>query len=598
MDDQVTSKLSSLEARVERLAVQVEELSGRVDGLAGKAGSARASPDALPVADDAFPDAAETLLSWIRRSSLLQRLSTLCFLLVIALVLRTITDNGMIDRRIGTVIGMSYATALIGMGWLRYGRANPLAPVFTVCGTVLMFTIIGEAHARFGALPSVPAYILLMLTALGTAGISYVHRVPAPVVVGNLGMCITGAAIDYPAPFFPYPGILLLTANLLGYATARAHRYSWPRWILLLTTLFMIHLWGFKLGMTLLGNEHPPQALAPDLFLPFLALFSITYMAIAFLGIIRVPPAKISRFDLVLPTINVAWAFSLARYVLSAMESGVTILGIVGVVVGAGHLAAAYRLASRDPQGAAGANAFLLAGAVLLALALPAATHSPALSLPILAAIALGATALSVTWQSGSVRLTSYLLQLYVAATLSVSLLEKGAVPSVWVRALSAGAIAGLGFIQYWWCRRRQPPEESTFFRRIDTRDFSAVFILLASLLCAFFALRVVLHHILSLTLTPSELNNVFYGSQSVVINLSAILVMLIAWAYRNTELRNTAILITIVGAINVFLYDLIRTQGMPLVISVSSVGLATAVESIILGRWQQRTNPVGEEGG
>ncbi|MHB8770427.1 MAG: hypothetical protein ACYC7J_05475 [Syntrophales bacterium] len=597
MDEQVTKRLSSLEARVERLAVQVEDLSGRVDGLTGKASSARASPDARPAADDEFPDAAEALLLWVRRSSLLQRLSTLCFLLVIALVLRTITDNGMIDRRIGSVIGMSYAAALMGMGWLRYGRANPLAPVFTVCGTVLMFTIIGEAHARFGALPSVPAYILLMLTALGTAGISYVHRVPVPIVVGNLGMCITGAAIDYPTPFFPYLGILLLTANLLGYATARAHRYSWPRWVLLLITLFMIHLWGFKLGMTLLGDEQPPRALAPDLFLPFLALFSTHYMATAFLGIIRAPRGKLSRFDLVLPAINVAWAFPLARYVVSAMDGGATTLGIVGVVVGAGHLAAAYRLAIRDPQGAAGANAFVFAGGILLALALPAATHSPFLSLLLLAAVALGAAILSVTWQSGSVRLTSYLLQLYVSVALSVSLLEQGAVPSVWVRAPSAGLIACLGFIQYRWCRRRQPPEESVFFGRIDKRDFSAVIILLASLGCTFFTLRVVLHHILSLTLVPSEMNNVFYGSQSVVINLSAILLMFVAWAYRNTELRNTAILITVVGAVNVFLYDLIRTHGMPLVISVLSVGLATAVESVILGRWQQRTKPVGENG-
>ena len=204
------------------------------------------------------------------RSSLLQRLSTICFLLVVALILRTITDNGIINRQIGSVIGMSYAAALMVMGWFRYGRANPLAPVFTVCGAILMFTIIGETHARFGALSSVPAYILLMLTGLGTAVISYVHRAPAPVAVGNLGMCITGAAIDYPTPFFPYLGIVLLTANLLGYFTARAHRYSWLRWILLLVTLFMIHLWGFKLGMTLLGGEKPPRALAPAWFLPLL----------------------------------------------------------------------------------------------------------------------------------------------------------------------------------------------------------------------------------------------------------------------------------------------------------------------------------------
>ncbi len=270
---------------------------------------------------------------------------------------------------------MSYAAALMVMGWFRYGRANPLAPVFTVCGTVLMFTIIGETHARFGALPSVPAYILLMLTGLGTAVISYVHRAPAPVAVGNLGMCIAGAAIDYPTPFFPYLGIVLLTANLLGYFTARAHRYSWLRWILLLVTLFMIHLWGFKLGMTLLGGEKPPRALAPAWFLPLLTLFTATYMITAFLGIVRSLPGKISRFELALPTINVAWAFLLAQYVVSAMGGSNMLLGAVGVIAGVGHLAAAYWLAGRDPKGARGTNAFLFAGAVLLALTLPVATR-------------------------------------------------------------------------------------------------------------------------------------------------------------------------------------------------------------------------------
>jgi len=41
-----------------------------------------------------------------------------------------------------------------------------------------MFTVIGESPARFSALSSVPAYILLMLAGLGTAVISYIHRAP------------------------------------------------------------------------------------------------------------------------------------------------------------------------------------------------------------------------------------------------------------------------------------------------------------------------------------------------------------------------------------------------------------------------------------
>ncbi len=215
----MTDNHPSLESRVEHLAAQVEALTLKVDALSEKIAlfSARPSLDRTASRDDDFPDPSEALLSWVGRSSLLQRLSTICFLLVVALILRTVTDNGMVNLQLGYIIGMSYAAALMFMGWRRYRRANPLAPIFTVCGTILMFTIVVETHAHFDALPSVPAYILLMLTGLGTAAISYVYRAPAPVAVGNLGMCLAGAAIDYPNPFFPYLGIVLLTANLLGY---------------------------------------------------------------------------------------------------------------------------------------------------------------------------------------------------------------------------------------------------------------------------------------------------------------------------------------------------------------------------------------------
>jgi hypothetical protein len=595
MDERVTDKLSSLEARVEQIAVQVEVLTLKVDTLSVKADPYRTGTvmNGAAARDNEFSDASEALLSWVRRSSLLQRLSTTCFLLVVALFLRTLTDNGIINRQFGAVLGMSYATALMVMGWLRYGRANPLAPVFTVCGTVLMFAVIGEAHARFGALSSVPAYILLMLTGLGTAVISYIHRAPVPVAVGNLGMCIAGAVIDYPTPFFPYLGIVLLTANLLGYFAARAHRYSWLRWILLLVTLFMIHLWGVKLGMTLLAGEKPPRALAPAWFLPVLTLFTATYMITAFLGIVRSLPGKISRFELALPTINVTWAFMLAQYVVSAMGGSNILLGAVGVTAGAGHLSAAFWLAGRDPKSARGTNAFLFAGAVLLAIALPVATDSITLSLPLLAAVALGAAVMSVKWRSGSVRLTSYLLQMYTTVALATALLGQGTAPSFLFGAVSSGGIACMSFVQYRWCRSRKPPEESAFFFRIDRGDLSAVTILLAALTSAFFMLRVIVRHILSMTLAPTDMNNVLSCSQSVIINLSAIVLMSVALLYRNREVRNTAILVTVIGAVNVFLYDLIRTHGMPLVISVLSFGLATAVESVILGRWQHRSPPV-----
>ena len=204
----MTDKLSSLEARVEQIAAQVDALTRNVEALSvrmDRSDTRSVLNGTAPRADD-FPDASEALLSWVGRSSLLQRLSTICFLLVVALILRTVTDNGIINLHLGSLIGMSYAAALIFMGWRRYRKANPLAPIFTVCGTVLMFTIVVEAHTHFDAIPSVVAYVLLMLTGLATAVISYIYRVPAPVAAGNLGMCLAGAAIDYPNPFFPLPG--------------------------------------------------------------------------------------------------------------------------------------------------------------------------------------------------------------------------------------------------------------------------------------------------------------------------------------------------------------------------------------------------------
>lgn len=592
MVEKMTDKLSSLESSVEQIADRLEALTLKVDALSARIAlyEGSAPPDnAVAPQGDQIPDASEAVLSWVGRSSLLQRLSTICFLLVIALVLRTVTDNNIISLPFGSIIGMGYAAVLMFIGWQRYARNNQLAPVFTVCGMALMFTIVVEAHTRFDVISSVPAYIILMLTGLAAAAISYLYRVPAPLAIGNLGMCLSGAAIDYPAPYFPYLAIVLLSANLLSYFTARSYRYFWLRWILLLVTIFMITLWGIKLGMTLRGDEVPTRMLAAAWFLPLLTVFTGTYVITAFKGIIRTLPDKINRFELLLPTINAVWGFALAEYVVSAMSSGMRTLGAIGVVAGAGHLAAATLLASRDPNRARGTNAFFFAGSVLLGLALSETAGNMFFYLPVLAAVAFWASVMSDKWGSGSVRLTSYLVPIYASLTIAVELHGGGNPDSFVTNAISSAATAVIGLLQYRWCRNRKPPEESVFFSKIDKGDYSAVTILLSALLSVFITLRLIIHQTTAMFLAPAELNNILQISQSVIINTSAIVLMFFALANHNRELRNVAIMLTAIGAINVFLYDLIRGHGIPLVLSVSSFGLATAVESVILRRWQSQ---------
>jgi uncharacterized membrane protein len=121
--------------------------------------------------------------------------------------------------------------------------------------------------------------------------------------------------------------------------------------------------------------------------------------------------------------------------------------------------------------------------------------------------------------------------------------------------------------------------------------------LLLAALISVFFALRIGIYH--AMPLIPGEAQNSFRCAQSVLINFAAAGLMLLAFMRRNKELRNIAILVTLVGAIKVSFYDLLgNAHGVPLVLSVFSFGLAAALESVALGRWQRETQQRGTSTG
>jgi hypothetical protein len=333
--------------------------------------------------------------------------------------------------------------------------------------------------------------------------------------------------------------------------------------------------------------------LAPSLFLPLLSLFALTYPVTAFLRIRQNFTDRLARFDLLVPTLNVCWAFILARYVLFAMGAGTILVGIVGVIAALSHLGLAWWLVKDKKSGAAGANAFVFAGTVLLAMALPAATTSILASLPFLAAVSCGLAILAEKWKNDAVRLTSYLLQIYSALALAFLLLTAAPDAHGVGATLSAAILACLGLIHYKWCRSHLPPANSAFFLKLDKHDLSAAVLLLVSLLSAFFMLRIVVHQFLGLSLPAAGLDSAFRSAQSVIINVSAAILMLFALAHQKKEVRNIAILITVIGAIKVFLYDLIGgMHGLPLVISIFSFGISTALESFGLTRWHHFAPP------
>jgi len=595
-------RVEELSARVRNLEMQLETLTVRIGGAETVAAPFSAAGAPAAAQREKHPrgersDVSEEVLTWAGRAALLPRLSTLCFLLVVALILRTITDNGLVDKLVGSGLGMFYAAALVAFGWYKYSKGSPLAPVFAACGAVLMSSVVEETHTHFQSLPLVPAYLTLMATGIATAVISHRFNAFVPISVGTLGMCLAGAAIDYPHPFFPYLSLVLITANVLGYVAARQKQCAWLRWIVLIVTMIMLELWGFQLGLALRRGEALPAALALSWFLPVLVLFALTYLVLAVLGIVRSGTAQVSRFDLALPTLNAAWAFAVALNVVDATGHGTHLLGTFGILAALLHFAAIFWLVRRGVEGAPGSTSFTVAGGVLLALALPPATGMFILTLPAVSSAAIFLAVMSRVWENGGIRVATYLFQIYACVALAVALQGEGGAATDFVNILPAGLLCVVVLYQYQWCRRWPPPATARFFAHFDAKDRSAVLLLLAGLVSGFYMMRVGMFQVVQM-LPGGAQRDAFQCAQSVLINVAAIGLILFAFLRHSREIRNVAVLVTIVGAIKVFIYDLMGTHGMPLVLSVFSFGLAAAIESVVLGKWKQPEVEGGDTAG
>jgi hypothetical protein len=361
----------------------------------------------------------------------------------------------------------------------------------------------------------------------------------------------------------------------------------------LIVTMIMLQLWSIRLGILLSKGETVPAELALNWYLPVLATFCLTFAGLALLGVVRGSSAstKLSRFDFSLPTLNVIWAFAASHHVVSAWKANVYLLGGIGILFAACHFAVSFWLAKRRDAGAPGTNTFAFAGATLLALALPAATGTFLLSLPAVSLVAITMAIVSRVWENGGVRASTYLMNIYACLALAFTLRGEGPGTTDVINMLPAGLLMVISIYHYQWCRRWPVPQSSALFDAFDRNDRSAVLLLLGGLASGFFMIRIALYQ--ALPYIPQAIQrDMFRCSQSVVINLAIIVLILIAYLRQNREIRNVAILVTVAGAVKVFMYDLLGTHGLPLVFSVFSFGMAAAVESIALGRWQKQTAP------
>jgi len=451
----------------------------------------------------------------------------------------------------------------------------------------LLYTVVLEAHRNFHVLSLPVSYTLLGVMGVAAAAISRRFGRVVPGYVGVAGLVAFGAALDLSDPLFPGLGLLLLVANGLAYGASRQRRADSLRGFVLVASVAFWLLWALNLNGALAQHSDRAPSMGLFWFLPLLAATAFFHWAAAYRGSALPGGGKPGFLDTVLPAFTAVWAYTAAALVAFPWHRSQIWLGLAGGAISAALFVVASRVARKTGPRARGTVSFSCAGSLLIAVALPLGEGKGLISLPVISATAMVLGVVSARWASEGVRLVSYLLQAFVGvfAVAAGAFATTGA--SALSRGLGATAVASASFLHYRWCRRHPPAGTTGFFGSLDKTDDTAVSLLLASLLGAFFALRAGIREVVEAT--AGDPANVFPCCESILINLGALALVLVASYLRNSEVRGVAIAVIVVGALKVFLLDLFAAHGVPLVMSVFSFGVAAGVGALVLRRWQAR---------
>ncbi len=571
-----------LERKVAQLADQLGYLLQRVDQLSARVaaiekGKVAVPPEVEPVVRRPAMADPERMWTTVGSGSLLPRLAAVCFMLVVALILRTITDEGIVNLQLGSILGVAYAGLLIGWGWRLYDRGQDVAPVFPLCGAFLLCTIILETHGRFATLGTGAAFALLLAAqaVMAVMGIKFRHG--TLLTAGVLGAGSVAVAIDFPHPHFPAAALVLWTGGLATLVAGRRQLAPGLRWPALGLAILFWLLWSFKLSVPLDRRQPIPDELAYAWFFPCLIGFLLLYYGSTLLRVLQ-DNRPLGFLHGMLPTIATGLAL-LAAYGGTA-DADRVVVGFAAAGNAVLLLLLAGIAANRRQKGAPGCNAFTFAGVLGLGVGLPLAIGRVP-TLPILSITALALSLAAHWWRSGGVRFTSYLLQGTVCLTVLVTMPDQLAAPTS--NAIAAGTLFLTACFQYAWCRNHKPPvQDSAYFAWLDRRDVGAIILLLSGLIGGFGILRLGLYLALGQTADAA-----FACGQTIIINLGAIVLLVLGGRRRNREILVVALAVIFLGAIKVFFFDLFKTSGLPLVASVFSFGIVALTGSLILRRYQ-----------
>ena len=594
-------ELRTVDERVEWLAEELLLLKERIDVLHGRIAAIEQGGIVLrPAVQTAEGEAEGPMVapaapvggreardgeSWtvVGRDVLLPRAAAVSFMLVVALTLRTVTDNGLIGLMAGSMAGMGYALTLIVAGCVLFIRNSRLAPVFPVCGVLLMDAILLETRSNFGSLSPMTAHLLLLAVNVAVIEIALRFSARRLLFLTVFASTLVGVAMDFPAPDFVMLGVLLLVNTIAAQrASARGMSATLPWYVLGLAVLFWM-FWAYKLNYALKFRPENLEGAGLVVFPVLLFLYWAWYTGSSLRGAL-VQGLRLSAFYNILPAVAAGGAFFALYAVVVPWVGGEAVLGWATTGASAVYMGLVAWLSRRRREDVPGGKEFVTAATVLL-------IQGVSVVLPTLWALPLWTGAASMLtvwarkWKSGGIRVISYLFQVFVIAT---AVRHGSFAPFGTASPLRAAVALALGvavLATHAWCRRHPPRCDSVFFTLFDKNDRSAVCLLLIGLYEVFCALRLVAAD-LAAGIGPED----FRCVESVIMNLGLVALFMIALRLRSREVLVVSGVMVLVAAVRVFIFDLLKGGGVPLVLSVFSFGVLTVTASMVMKRWGSGT--------
>ncbi len=576
----------TIENRLDQLTEQVLVLTARVDELTAltRALSQKSPPVQVPPTPEDSTEPSSGLGKFIAAPTFLLGVGTVCFFLVVALILRTIADTKVVNQPLGTALGIAYASCLILYGYRRYARTQPLAAIYVVCGGFLLLSIVFETHSSFHVISAPLAYTILGVSLAVMTGLGLRSGRFVPIYTGILGTTLTGMALDFPDSLFPALAGLLLLANGAAYVSGRVPKCAWLKWAVLFITLFFWFVWTLKARVPLMKGKIPPFELAPQWIILGLGAFTLGATLVLAAAVLK-KTATVGLYETVLPMLNAAIVVVVVQTIAIPYHSASGLTSTVGVGLALVYMILAVLFLQTSEKGARAAPSFTTAFVVLLMAFLPGCIGNASAVLLIWSLIAVGIAAIPPLARNPYLLLISHLFQSVacIGAIFSGSLSVN---PSpTFGQAVIASLLAGICLAHRVLSRAASARFSRHYPDKIDAASYTTVLLLGAGLLYTFGASRM----LLSFGLNSFHAgDDAFQAGQSVLINLGALAVALAGVKAKDGEMLAVAVVIAIVGAAKVFAYDFAHLRGVLLVLSIFSFAVTATLGSVLCGRWQR----------